>query len=118
MSNCIDYKTHILICVRASGTMTVICHWSYLPRQAEVQQQIAGAFGGGAFLVRVVAIAAGKSSEDLRVQLPLVDFDDPAYRWRNRRASSTGRMKRSSVAAGWSARRRGVLRKCHHSRVS
>jgi hypothetical protein len=36
----IDYTTHILIGVRASGAMTVICHWSYLPRQAEVQQQI------------------------------------------------------------------------------
>jgi hypothetical protein len=36
----IDYTTHILIGVRANGTMTVICHWPYLPRQAEVQQQI------------------------------------------------------------------------------
>jgi hypothetical protein len=36
----IDYTTHILIGVRANGAMTVICHWPYLPRQAEVQQQI------------------------------------------------------------------------------
>jgi hypothetical protein len=36
----IDYNTHILIGARANGTMTVICHWSYLPRQAEVQQQM------------------------------------------------------------------------------
>lgn len=43
MSNSFDYRTHILIGVRASGTMTVICHWSCLPLQAEVQQQIAGA---------------------------------------------------------------------------
>jgi len=43
MTNAIDYKTHILIGVRQSGTMTVICHWSHLPLQAEVQQQIQGA---------------------------------------------------------------------------
>jgi hypothetical protein len=36
----IDYTTHILIGVRVNGTMTVICHWSYVPRQVEVQQQI------------------------------------------------------------------------------
>jgi hypothetical protein len=37
----IDYKTHILIGVRGSGVMTVICHWHYLPRQTEVQHKIA-----------------------------------------------------------------------------
>jgi hypothetical protein len=36
----IDYKTHLLIGVRANGAMTVICHWPYLPRQVEVQQQM------------------------------------------------------------------------------
>jgi hypothetical protein len=36
----IDYKTHMLIGVRASGTMTVMCTWSYVPHQAEVQEQI------------------------------------------------------------------------------
>ena len=37
----IDYKTHILIGARDSGSMAVICHWHYLPRQAEVQHKIA-----------------------------------------------------------------------------
>jgi hypothetical protein len=37
----IDYKTHILIGVRGGGIMNVLCHWHYLPRQAEVQQKIA-----------------------------------------------------------------------------
>jgi len=26
--------------VQASGSMTVICHWSHVPRQADVQDQI------------------------------------------------------------------------------
>ena len=36
----VDYHTHILIGVQASGSMTVICHWSHVPRQADVQVQI------------------------------------------------------------------------------
>lgn len=36
----IDYKTHILIGVRADGVMTAVCDWPYVPTQAEVQQQI------------------------------------------------------------------------------
>ena len=36
----IDYTTHILIGVRGNGTMIVISHWPYLPRQAEVRQQV------------------------------------------------------------------------------
>lgn len=42
----IDYKTHILIGVRANGVMTVIADWPHVPRQAEVQQEIAGARDG------------------------------------------------------------------------
>jgi hypothetical protein len=38
----LGYKTHILIGVRGSGSMSIICHWHYLPRQAEVQNKIAG----------------------------------------------------------------------------
>jgi hypothetical protein len=37
----VDYKTHVLIGVRASGTMTALCTWPYVPRQAEVQEQMA-----------------------------------------------------------------------------
>jgi hypothetical protein len=36
----VDYHTHILIGVQASGSMTVICHWSHVPRQSDVQDQI------------------------------------------------------------------------------
>ena len=36
----IDYKTHILIGVRASGVMIAITDWSHVPSQVEVQQQI------------------------------------------------------------------------------
>jgi len=36
----IDYDTHILIGSTSSRKMVVICHWSHLPRQAEVQQRM------------------------------------------------------------------------------
>jgi len=36
----IDYHTHILIGVERSGSMSVLCHWSHLPRQTDVQDQI------------------------------------------------------------------------------
>lgn len=42
----IDYKTHILIGVRANGVMTVICDWPHVPTQAEVQEEIDGARDG------------------------------------------------------------------------
>jgi hypothetical protein len=42
----IDYKTHILIGVRANGVMTVICDWPHVPTQAEVQEEIDGAPDG------------------------------------------------------------------------
>ena len=34
------YKTHMLIGVRPNGIMTVLADWPYVPRQAEVQEQI------------------------------------------------------------------------------
>ena len=40
MSAAIDYKTHILIGVRANGVMSVPRDWPNLPRQAEVQEEI------------------------------------------------------------------------------
>jgi hypothetical protein len=42
----IDYKTHILVGVRANGVMTVICDWPHVPSQAEVQEEIDGARDG------------------------------------------------------------------------
>jgi hypothetical protein len=36
----IDYKTHILVGVRAGGVMAVIADWPYVPPQSEVQQEI------------------------------------------------------------------------------
>jgi hypothetical protein len=40
MSTAIDYKTHVLIGVRANGIMTVLRDWPNLPRQSEVQDEI------------------------------------------------------------------------------
>lgn len=37
----IDYKTHILIGVRANGVMSVIAHWHGVPRQSEVEEKAA-----------------------------------------------------------------------------
>jgi hypothetical protein len=36
----VGYKTHMLIGVRPNGIMTVLADWPYVPRQAEVQEQI------------------------------------------------------------------------------
>ena len=35
----VDYKTHILIGVRANGVMTVIADWPHVPKQADVQKE-------------------------------------------------------------------------------
>ena len=35
----IDYKTHILIGVRANGAMSVVAHWHGVPRQSEVEER-------------------------------------------------------------------------------
>ena len=53
----IDYKTHILIGVRANGVMKVIAEWPHLPRQIEVQNKIDTA--GDAYASRLCADAGG-----------------------------------------------------------
>jgi hypothetical protein len=40
MSAQVTYKTHILVGVRESGTMTVIADWPHVPKQAEVLEKI------------------------------------------------------------------------------
>jgi hypothetical protein len=42
----VDYKTHILIGVRANGVMTVIADWPHVPKQADVQKEIDAARDG------------------------------------------------------------------------
>jgi hypothetical protein len=42
----VDYKTHILIGVRANGVMTVIADWPHVPKQADVQKEIDSARDG------------------------------------------------------------------------
>ena len=44
-SSQIDYRTHILIGLRADGVMTIIEHWPHVPTQADVQEAIDGARG-------------------------------------------------------------------------
>jgi hypothetical protein len=40
LAQTVDYKTHILIGVRANGVMIVIADWPHVPNQAEVQKEI------------------------------------------------------------------------------
>jgi hypothetical protein len=42
----VDYKTHILIGVRANGVMTAIGDWPHVPKQADVQKEIVKARDG------------------------------------------------------------------------
>ena len=41
----IDYRTHILVGVRADGVMTIIDDWPHVPMQADVQGVIDGTRG-------------------------------------------------------------------------
>jgi len=41
----IDYKTHILIGLRADGMMNIIEDWEHLPAQGDVQEAIDGTRG-------------------------------------------------------------------------
>ena len=41
----IDYRTHILVGVRADGDMAIIEDWPHVPTQADVQEAIDGARG-------------------------------------------------------------------------
>ena len=45
MTSDISYKTHILIGVRPDG-MKVLADWAYVPKQAEVQNEIDAARNG------------------------------------------------------------------------
>jgi hypothetical protein len=40
MSAQVTYKTHILVGVRESGSITVIADWPHVPKQAEVLEKI------------------------------------------------------------------------------
>jgi hypothetical protein len=41
----IDYRTHILVGVRADGVMTIIEDWPHVPTQGDVQEAIDGTRG-------------------------------------------------------------------------
>jgi hypothetical protein len=41
----IDYRTHILVGVRADGVMTIIEDWPHVPTQVDVQEAIDGTRG-------------------------------------------------------------------------
>ena len=41
----IDYRTHILVGVRADGVVTIIEDWPHVPTQVDVQEAIDGARG-------------------------------------------------------------------------
>ena len=60
----IDYRTHILVGVRADGVMTIIEDWPHVPTQADVQEAIDGARGAFAnfALCTPTSVLPGKRS--------------------------------------------------------
>lgn len=46
MDMVLDYKTHILIGLRASGSMEILYQWPNVPTQAQVQERIDAARAG------------------------------------------------------------------------
>jgi hypothetical protein len=68
----IDYRTHILVGVRADGVMTIIEDWPHVPTQADVQEAIDGAQGSFAnfALCTPTSVLPGKRGvEEKRVPL-------------------------------------------------
>ena len=68
----IDYKTHILIGVRADGVMNVVEDWPHLPSQADVQGSIDGTRGPYvAFaLCTPTSIMPGKRATEVKKDTP------------------------------------------------
>jgi len=68
----IDYRTHILVGVRADGVMTIIEDWLHVPTQSDVQEAIDGARGAFAnfALCTPTSVLPGKRSVEER-KMPL-----------------------------------------------
>ena len=69
----IDYRTHILVGVRADGVMTIIEDWAHVPTQADVQEAIDGTRGPFAnfALCTPTSVLPGKRGVEEKRKMPL-----------------------------------------------
>ena len=69
----IDYRTHILVGVRADGVMTIVEDWTHVPTQGDVEEAIDGTRGTFAnfALCTPTSVLPGKRwVEEQRMQYP------------------------------------------------
>ena len=68
----VDYRSHILVGVRADGVMTVIADWPHVPTQADVQDVIHGTPGSYASfaLCTPTSILPGKRGVEVTKKVP------------------------------------------------
>ena len=78
----IDYRTHILVGVRADGVMTIIEDWPHVPTQVDVQETIDGARGTFAnfALCTPTSVLPGKRSVEEKKVPPRFGFLGPTRR--------------------------------------
>ena len=78
----IDYRTHILVGVRADGVMTIIEDWSHVPTQSDVQEAIDGARGAFAnfALCTPTSVLPGKRGVEEKKIPPGFGLPGPARR--------------------------------------
>ena len=69
----IDYRTHILVGVRADGVMTIIEGWPHVPTQADVQEAIDGTRGPfvNFALCTPTSVLPGKRGVEEKRKMPL-----------------------------------------------
>ena len=69
----IDYRTHILLGLRADGVMTIIEGWPHVPTQADVQEAIDGTRGPFAnfALCTPTSVLPGKRGVEEKKKVPL-----------------------------------------------
>jgi hypothetical protein len=68
----IDYKTHILIGIRADGSMNIIEDWAHVPTQSDVEEAIDGTRGPytNFALCTPTSILPGKRGVEERAKVP------------------------------------------------
>ena len=78
----IDYRTHVLVGVRADGVMIIIEDWAHVPTQADVQEAIDGARGTFAnfALCTPTSVLPGKRSVEEKKKPIGFGFPGPARR--------------------------------------
>jgi hypothetical protein len=78
----INYRTHILVGVRADGVMTIIGDWPHVPTQTDVQEAIDGTRGTYAnfALCTPTSVLPGKRGVEEKKAPPRFGVPGPARR--------------------------------------